>query len=1547
MGPGLKGDNMHIEGMRSNLLLSVLIVLLTGYACFGACPTADLDGDCWVDLKDLTAFCSYWLLPNDCEGEVCANLDGKNDVNFLDYALFASQWKTGTKVVINEFMASNNSDSGISDPQGDFDDWLELYNLGDQPINLAGMHLSDKLDDPNKWQIPTGYPTDTTIPANGFLVIWADEEPLDGPLHADFKLSADGEDILLSDANGNLIDGISFGQQTTNISYGRYPDGTETWRFFSTPTPGAENNGAYIDEVDEVEFSHTRGFYDSPFNVTLACATSGVDIYYTTDGSDPVIEEAPSPTGTQYTSALPITTSTSLRAAAIKTGWKPSRIRTHTYIFDASNAIKAMPAVFLTGDEYSSLFEPDGIMAIVGGYYYQPDPNNSPWDWVWTDGGDPEAYNNPIHRGIEFERPVSFEIVDPVDKDIQADCGIRVHGSDYTRPRYTRGEDWLCNNNKFSFNLFFRNDYGDNRFEYPFFPFTPEIDRYQSIALRGGHNDICSPFVKDEWTRRLLREMGHTQVTGTFVNLYLNGDYKYYYNPIAREDEEFFQEWYGSDNDFDVITNSGLRDGDWNEWNNLINYADSHDLSKANNYNYFAGKFDIVTFIDYIILEIHSGNFDWPGNNWTAHRERSDNGIFRFSIWDADGIAESWEFDDSNTNYCKYCYKTAFEDFPTWTSPTGLNNLPWDATSRIYRALRVNPDFRQLFADRIHKHYRNGGLLTPSHLIDKWWEVQNEVSSVLPYQSTYVPDVFLPAREPYVMAAFEENNLWDRSFSAPVFNVNSSYKYGGYVSPTDSFTITDPCSSGTIYYSTDGNDPRVSADDAGGAVLTVLAYENAAKKVLVPTSDIGTTWRGGSEPYNDSGWTSGSGGVGYERDTGIYYNPYIDIDVETAMYGNMASCYVRIPFTVDSEELSEYDTLKLRVQYDDGYVAFINGIPVHQINAPETLLWNSTSSSNHEAGATPDEFDISSYISTLQAGSNILAIHALNATTTSSDFLITAELEASGSGSGNISPSAIEYTGAFTINKSTHLKSRVYNAGQWSALNDAVYAFAPVADSIRITEIMYNPLDTNNPDDPNTEYVELTNIGDSVINLNLVKFDKGIDFTFGPYIIRPGRHLLVVKDINAFEAKYGTGKRIAGEYEGSLNDGGERLQLEDGLKTAILDFDFSDNWRYTTDGDGYSLTIINPANPDANSWGDKESWRPSAYINGSPGWDDSGIIPNPGAIVISEAMTHSHAANADWVELYNTTSNPINIAGWFLSDSDSNVMKYQFASGTTIAGHSYLVVTEDVNFGLAASDPGRLIPFALSEDGETVCLASALDANSMLTGYREREDFGAAETGVSFGRYYKASTDNYNFVPMDHNTPGSANAYPKLGPIIITEIMYHPDWPAGGSYTNDQYEFIELRNTSGSEVTLYDYVEAAPWKFTDGIDYTFPSPPDEVTIPSGGRIVVVKHPTAFSWRYPGVSSSIIYGPYDGWLDNNGEQLELGKPGDLDLFGVRQYIRVERVTYSDGSHPGSTPGDVDLWPTDADGLGDSLLRTSNTQYGNDPNNWTAATPTPGS
>lgn len=145
---------------------------------------------------------------------------------------------TGPSVVINELMADN--DNIVADPQGDYDDWLELYNLTDSAVLLTGMYLSDKEDELTQWE----FPENTEIPANGYLVVWLDddEDAAEG-LHANFKLSKDGETVILvgTDAHGNrVLDSVTFEAQETDIAYGRLPDGTGGFQVLQA-TPGAPN----------------------------------------------------------------------------------------------------------------------------------------------------------------------------------------------------------------------------------------------------------------------------------------------------------------------------------------------------------------------------------------------------------------------------------------------------------------------------------------------------------------------------------------------------------------------------------------------------------------------------------------------------------------------------------------------------------------------------------------------------------------------------------------------------------------------------------------------------------------------------------------------------------------------------------------------------------------------------------------------------------------------------------------------------------------------------------------------------------------------------------------------------------------------------------------------------------------------------------------------------------------------------------------------------------------------------------------------------------
>ncbi len=1491
----------------------------------------------------------------------------KNSFFVLVIALFSInpvKAQNSASLVINEFMASN-SDS-IRDPQGQYDDWVEIYNFGSDPINIGGMYLTDDLSNPTKWQIPND-PPETIIAQGRYLLIWADNDTSDSGLHANFKLDAAGEEIGLFDSDGiTLIDSIIFLDQSSDISFGRYPDAGDSWGFFEPPSPGAENSGGYIDQVDAPQFSHERGFYDTSFYLTIATETDDTMIFYTLDGSEPYNASGRAQGSMVYSTPILINSTTCLRAVALKPGWMPSNVDTHTYIFlnDVIEQPKYPPG-FPTGgwghagpdyqmdpvvvDAYSSTIKDDMKSIPTVSLVMNGD------DWFGSKG----IYVNQSQDGTE--RVVSMEYIDPgTGDDFQINCAIAMQGG--VSGGGTSLNRWKID--KLSMRLKFKDDTdagtptgGPTKLNYKVFQNSP-VDSFDTLVLDarlgntwpygGGVTDTGSrpwisgrpiyqpdvaQYTRDQFVADIQNELAGYSHHGRHIHLYINGLYWGIYNLHERPDHRFAASYFGGDaDDYDCLKHDRnmIINGSNTSFNQMLNIAESGLASDAQ-YRLIQQYLDVDNFIDYLIPNYFVGNYDWGHKNWYATRNSADpNGLWRFHHWDGEHLMESLH-----------------------ENVTGRDNA--GGPSHLHQRLVQNAEYRILFADHVHRQFFNDGALTPIgatalyqiRLDDvdravvgesaRWGDNQMDRFAHIRYmrdphwllERDWLLDVYFPQRTAIVLEQFKARGWYPR-VDAPVFHVNDSYQHGGSLSQNDILSMT--AAAGKIWYTLDGSDPR---SPGTSQPLTTLVSEDANKRVHVPISDIGGDWKSG-DTFDDSAWLpciGPPGGVGYERTSG--YKEFFTLDLIDQMYAKNTTCYIRIPFTIDAE----YSSLILGVRYDDGFVAYLNGVEVARRNFNGTPTWNSRASSTHSDSAAVmlESVDISNYLDTLQQGDNILAIQGMNSSTTSSDLLISAELLATeGSSNDDSVAGAMEYSIPITLPHSVHVKSRVLSGNTWSALNEAVYAIGPVVENLRITEIMYNPIE------PNEEFIELKNIGTETINLNLVSFTNGIDFTIGDIELAAGEYIVAVANQNIFEARYSTNIKIAGQYSGRLNNAGERIELKDAIGRTILNFRYEDGWRSITDGEGFSLTIIDPENSDLSSWDEKDSWRPSAYVGGSPGSDDSGILPNPGDIVINEILAHSHADASDWIELHNTTGAAIDIGGWFLSDSNDNLFKYEIANGTTISPNSYLVLYEDLNFG-NITDSSCHEPFALSENGERLYLSSV--QNNVLSGYRNVEDFGASETGVSFGRYYKSSTGNYNFVAMDENTPGSANSYPKVGPIVISEIMYNPDWPDGGSYTNDQYEYIELQNISPEPVTLYRHDKSEPWKFTDGIDYTF-SADVPVTIEAGGYILIVKKPEAFSWRYPDVPAGLIFGPYDGNLSNAGESIELSMPGDVDNQGVRQYIRIDRVKYSDGSHPENCPSGIDLWPVEADGNGMALTRKVPTDYGNDPENWLAEIASPG-
>ena len=521
--------------MRISLFSLLLTAVLVG-SVNADCPGGDLNRDCQVDFLDVQVLAQEWLT----SPESSADINGDDRVDIDDFALLAEQYpQKGIPLAINEIMASNSS--CIEDPQGEFDDWIEIYNYGTDAIDIAGMYLTDNLSVPTKWRIPSGNPAATNIPAGGYLLIWADNDTGDIGLHANFKLDAGGEEIALFDTDGStLIDSVTFNEQTGDISYGRHPDASNNWQFFGFPSPLGENTSVYQGFVKDVEFSQKRGFYDTPFSVTLANETEDAVIYYTLDGTEPYepIGQGRSGTvysGTVYTAPVLISKTSCLRAIAIKMGWKPSDIKTHTYIFLNDVIIQSRngqppgpkwPTSSVNGQVINYGMDPE---VVDSGQNNRSNIKNAllaiPTISFVTDldnlfDSSKGIYVNASREGRAWERPTSVELLNPDgSKGFQIDAGLRIRG----------GFSRSANNPKHAFRLFFRAEYGEAKLRFPLYG-EEGVDEFDCVDLRTSQNYSWSfqgssrnTMVREVFSRVLQGEMGQPYTRSRYYHLYING----------------------------------------------------------------------------------------------------------------------------------------------------------------------------------------------------------------------------------------------------------------------------------------------------------------------------------------------------------------------------------------------------------------------------------------------------------------------------------------------------------------------------------------------------------------------------------------------------------------------------------------------------------------------------------------------------------------------------------------------------------------------------------------------------------------------------------------------------------------------------------------------------------------------------------------------------------------------------------------------------------------------------------------------------------------
>ena len=508
----------------------------------------------------------------------------------------------GHAVVINEIAAANRSVK--ADCDGDFSDWLELFNESDGAVQLGGFYLSDNPAETKKWKLP-----DTTMASRSFLLVWCSGKDRYRPeLHASFRLDRDGECVILSSSDGAVVDSLTLPPLRQDASIGRRPDGTAGFVIFMKPTPDAPNgtDGATAAAATPV-FSKPPGFYAGAFDLAIASATPGSQIRYTRDGSEP------GQAGLRYEGPVRIDSTRVIRAIAFASGANPSPISTRSYFVAAKPGLNDLPVLSLVTDP-ENLFDPEtGI------------------------------YANPLETGDAWERPVSVDFLEPGGgHGFSADAGIRIHGGASRFPYKSA---------KKSFRLYFRPEYGVDPLDYPVIPSTANT-RFERLVLRAGFNDSwihwldlereLATYVRDPLVRDVFMDMGEPASAGNFAHLFLNGDYWGLYNISERYDDEFCDVHIES-GDWDVVKpgpdelNNAIEasDGDLAAWNNFMGWVRSRDFAVESSYQELGSWVDVDNFLGFYILNIFSQNWDWPRHNWYAVRKR-DNGRWIFMPWDCE-----------------------------------------------------------------------------------------------------------------------------------------------------------------------------------------------------------------------------------------------------------------------------------------------------------------------------------------------------------------------------------------------------------------------------------------------------------------------------------------------------------------------------------------------------------------------------------------------------------------------------------------------------------------------------------------------------------------------------------------------------------------------------------------------------------------------------------------------------------------------------------------------------------------------------------------------
>lgn len=840
--------------------------------------------------------------------------------------------------------------------------------------------------------------------------------------------------------------------------------------YFPDPTPGSFNPSTGVEGflTHEITFGQEHGFFTDAFPLTLSAATAGTTIRYTTDGSEPTVNDA------VYAGPITIDRTTTVRARAFKDGLDPSFVETRTYLFlediveqsRASTIAAGFPSSgSINGQSLDYGMDPDIVNSDTWGPQLNAALTQIPSMSVVMEvddllGSSDGIFVNAGSHGKEWERPASLELINPDGSEgFQVNAGIRIRG----------GFSRSGNNPKHAFRLFFREEYGDSKLEYPLFQEegVSEFDKFDlrttqnySWAFQGNGNNA---FVRDVFSRDMQREMGHPYTRSRFYHLYINGQYWGLFQTQERAEARYAASYFGGDpDDYDIVKSAGSSGGYQNEATdgNLDAYERLADffyqpngLGDVNQNDYMRAQglnpdgsvnpdyerlLDVDNVIDYAIITYFTGDRDGPGSRFTAPRVNNYFGMFNrenpdgFKFFEHDS-EHSLDTGENNMVSPQTSGGAQFRYFnPHWMHEQLANN---------------NTEYLTRFMDRVTELTFNDGLLTPDNtkaMIDaraaefdmaiiaesaRWGDAQRNA----PFTKTDWENAvnrtrsWLDARGPVFLDQLRDVG-WFPDALPPQFRVNNSPQHGGPVGSNDKITL-------------------ISTEAL--SFNTTLINDGSTWKYLDDGSDQGTAWR--APDFDDSGWDSGRAELGYgdggER-TELSFGP------------DSGDKYVTTYFrrTFDVTDPSKLEAVRLRLRRDDGAVVYLNGQEIVRSNMPGGTIRFDTSAAGVAGGSEETTFfNFEVDPAALVPGANVMAVEIHQnigggGTVTSSDISFDLELQGAeapetGTASniyyttdgtdprlpgGDLSPAALPLAEqGFSLPTSKRVVARTFIGGEW------------------------------------------------------------------------------------------------------------------------------------------------------------------------------------------------------------------------------------------------------------------------------------------------------------------------------------------------------------------------------------------------------------------------------------------------------------------------------------------------------------------------------------